>query len=257
MIYSEPPVPPPSAQHLKKIREGAKGIAALAKAQPVPPKPKQAPKEETGNDDNAKVLTLAAILQHHLSQKNPHCIFIVRHINKLGWKAPRKLKAFFSSYGPVVRVLVARSTVRQSYQPDAWFHRRPSSLGFVQMRTAQAVQAILAMGAEQQINGAMISVQQFSSMPHDEASFQEGMQNDEAALDFEEDDMPEDFIQEPRLYTSPPPGLESVQPMVPYNFADYESAPTNNKLLDATYSQRLECETTTGSDGISDEDRLE
>lgn len=107
-----------------------------------------------------QVQTLSTSLQL-LSDEDPDCLFIVRRINKLGFKAARTLKRHFSAYGTVVRVLAAHSTVRQHGDPQCHARRRPSSLGFVQMATTEAVGKILEFGDEQEIEGAMIRVQRF------------------------------------------------------------------------------------------------
>jgi hypothetical protein len=106
------------------------------------------------------VQTLSTSLQL-LSGEEPDCLFIVRRINKLGFKAARKLKQHFSTYGSVVRVLVAHSTVRQHGDPQSHARRRPSSLGFVHMATADAVGQVLALGLEQEVDGSVIRVQRF------------------------------------------------------------------------------------------------
>jgi len=96
-----------------------------------------------------------------LSREDPQCLFIVRRINKLGFKAIPVLKRHFSAYGAVVQVLVAHSTVRQHRDPSSQARQRPSSLGFVQMATPEAVLAVLAVGAEQEVQGLTIRVQRF------------------------------------------------------------------------------------------------
>jgi len=60
-----------------------------------------------------------------------------------------------------VRVLVAHSTVRQHGDPQCHARRRPSSLGFVQMASKIAVEKILELGQEQEIEGSMIRIQKF------------------------------------------------------------------------------------------------
>jgi len=123
------------------------------------------------------VQTLSTSLQL-LSADNPDCLFIVRRISKLGFKATRTLKRHFATYGQVVRVLVAHSTVRHNGQSHQ--RQRPSSLGFVQMGTPEAVKNILAAGFEQDIEGASIHVQKFerhhveSSQEHEEEQFKNG-----------------------------------------------------------------------------------
>jgi len=107
-----------------------------------------------------KVQTLSTSLQL-LSCEDPDCLFIVRRINKLGFKAVRTLKRHFSAQGPVMKVLLAHSTVRQHGDPTCHARRRPSSLGFVQMATAEAAAKVLALGIEQQVDGVLIRVQKF------------------------------------------------------------------------------------------------
>jgi len=104
--------------------------------------------------------TLSASLQI-LASVDPACLLIVRRINKLGFKAPRKLKQHFSTYGAVVRVLVAHSTVKQQGDPASRTRRRPSSLGFVHMALPSAIAEILKRGENQDIAGSVIRVQGF------------------------------------------------------------------------------------------------
>eukprot|EP00441_Pelagodinium_beii_P042419 CAMPEP_0197650896 /NCGR_PEP_ID=MMETSP1338-20131121/31226_1 /TAXON_ID=43686 ORGANISM="Pelagodinium beii, Strain RCC1491" /NCGR_SAMPLE_ID=MMETSP1338 /ASSEMBLY_ACC=CAM_ASM_000754 /LENGTH=323 /DNA_ID=CAMNT_0043225405 /DNA_START=97 /DNA_END=1068 /DNA_ORIENTATION=- len=103
--------------------------------------------------------TLSSSLQL-LSNEDPNCLFIVRRINKLGFKASKKLRQYFSKFGTVVRVLVAHSSVRQ-YGETQSCRQRPSSLGFVQMASASAVTSILKSGEEIEVEGAVIKVQKF------------------------------------------------------------------------------------------------
>lgn len=101
-----------------------------------------------------------------LEAEDPDCLLIVRRISKLGFKATRSLKKYFSAYGPVVKVLLAHSTARQ--YSDQQFHvkRRPSNLGFIQMGSAEATKLILAKGINQEIEGVSVCVQRFER--HDE-----------------------------------------------------------------------------------------
>jgi len=96
-----------------------------------------------------------------LEDEGPDCLLIVRRISKLGFKASRSLKKHFSTFGPVLKVLLAHSTARQ-YQ-DQQFHvkRRPSNLGFIQMGTAAAANAVLAGGLAQEIEGVSVNVARF------------------------------------------------------------------------------------------------
>lgn len=104
--------------------------------------------------------TLSASLQI-LASVDPTCLLIVRRINKLGFKASRKLKQHFSTYGAVIRVLVAHSTVKQRGDPTSCTRRRPSSLGFVHMALPSAVAEILKHGENQEVAGSFIRVQSF------------------------------------------------------------------------------------------------
>lgn len=88
-------------------------------------------------------------------------MIIVRRINKLGFKASRKLKHYFGEFGNVVRVLIAHSTCRDLKDSEGKVRQRPSSLGFVQMASAEAVRKALALGTEQEVEGATILVQKF------------------------------------------------------------------------------------------------
>jgi len=106
------------------------------------------------------VQTLSTSLQL-LSKEDPDKLIIVRRINKLGFKASRKLKQYFGEFGHVVRVLIAHSTCRDVKDEEGKVRQRPSSLGFVQMASAQAVRQALSLGTEQEVEGAAILVQKF------------------------------------------------------------------------------------------------
>lgn len=114
--------------------------------------------------------TLSSSLQQ-LVHQDPNTLFIVRRINKLGFKASKKLKQFFSSFGVVANVLCAHSTVRKSqWDPKTTYtHRRPSSLGFVQMSTAEAVLQIL-LNENYEVDGCPIKVQKFERKHGEEAA---------------------------------------------------------------------------------------
>jgi len=120
------------------------------------------------NDKNWKVpprqvnsvQTLSTSLQL-LSKEDPDKLIIVRRINKLGFKASRKLKQYFGEFGHVVRVLIAHSTCRDVKDDEGKVRQRPSSLGFVQMASTQAVRQALSLGTEQEVEGAAILVQKF------------------------------------------------------------------------------------------------
>jgi len=129
---------------------------------------------DCGNADSAdcggeQALTLSTSLQL-LANEDPDTLIIVRRINKLGFKAVRALKRHLSIHGEVVRVLVAHSVARKRGDTECQLRRRPSSLGFVQMKTAEAVGKVLAGGCEQEINGAVICIQRFERQHAGDAS---------------------------------------------------------------------------------------
>merc|ERR1719329_863750 len=71
-------------------------------------------------------------------------------MNQLGFEAAELLSEHFAVFGDVVRVQAAFSA-----------RRRPSSFGFVQMATAEAVSKVLELGEEQLVGGTPILVQKF------------------------------------------------------------------------------------------------
>lgn len=98
-----------------------------------------------------------------LQDVSPTRVFLVRKINRLGFTSPKVLEEYFCRYGTVERVLVSHSRVK-SVQPSngqAFSRLRPSGVGFVVMSRCEAVEAILAAGAEQLVAGFQISVQKF------------------------------------------------------------------------------------------------
>jgi len=141
-----------------------------------------------------QVQTLSTSLQL-LSTEDPDCLFIVRRINKLGFKAARKLKQHYSAFGAVVRVLVAHSTVRGDPRVagPARARRRPSSLGFVQMTSPEAVAKVLEQGAEQEVDGSFIRVQRFERQHSEEAMAEEEASDEKAGgvQDFKESELDE------------------------------------------------------------------
>lgn len=154
------------------------GIAAPVFAAPRLERDAQLDTHDMGQN-HRNTATLSTSLQM-LSNEKPECLFIVRRINRLGFKAVRILTRHFMQYGLVEKVLVAHSTVRQGGDPTSHARRRPSSLGFVHMATKEAVLAILALGEEQDVSSSLIRVQKF------ERQHQNVEEGDE--LDFAEDD---------------------------------------------------------------------
>jgi hypothetical protein len=156
-----PPLPgvPPAMQMMPNTASVAHGAVSPGKS----PKPSQ-PAKAAGGDANSSrrraPQTLSTSLRL-LEDENADCVLIVRRISKLGFKATRSLKQHFASYGQVVKVLLAHSTARQYNDQQFHIKRRPSNLGFVQMATNEAAQAILAQGSSHEIEGVSVSVQRF------------------------------------------------------------------------------------------------
>eukprot|EP00411_Alexandrium_monilatum_P022953 CAMPEP_0175224486 /NCGR_PEP_ID=MMETSP0093-20121207/21874_1 /TAXON_ID=311494 /ORGANISM="Alexandrium monilatum, Strain CCMP3105" /LENGTH=507 /DNA_ID=CAMNT_0016518125 /DNA_START=27 /DNA_END=1551 /DNA_ORIENTATION=+ len=110
-------------------------------------------------------------------------ILIVRKINRLGFASPELLKQHYSWYGNVERVLVAHSRVKSSvFAAMKYASRlRPSGLGFIVMSKIDEAEAILAMGQEQIVCGAVIRVQRFERRMTEMED--EGNENEELAPD--------------------------------------------------------------------------
>jgi len=168
--------PPPrvgtgQAQHFKQIQKGINfDHAVTATSAEV----REIDASTKTKETQQQVHTLSSSLQM-LAFEKPECLFIVRRIHKLGFKSTAKLKRHFSAIGPVVRVLLAHSTVRQYGDPHCSARRRPSSLGFVQMARAESVRQVLALGPAIEICGSTILVQRFERQPEpEESSYQRG-----------------------------------------------------------------------------------
>jgi hypothetical protein len=80
-------------------------------------------------------------------------ILLVRKINRLGIESPDFLEAHFSQYGKVELILAPHSHVKL-HSGTGW-RLRPTCLGFIVMSKVSEAQAILAMGAEQQVRGGL------------------------------------------------------------------------------------------------------
>jgi hypothetical protein len=123
------------------------------------------------NDKNGKAadpqLANSATLQTHLKalgNEDPSCIFIVRKVNRLGFRSVETLTKFFSQHDTVVKVLVAHSKVKRNQGSSSELYLRPGSLGFVLMKTPESVQKILAQGPTITVQGTPIRVQPFSRL---------------------------------------------------------------------------------------------
>jgi len=168
LVPAGKPAPAPSLQQPQACATSlrAKGNVARLQQKTLPP-----PRCPPGQ---VQAMTLSMSLQL-LSKEDSSTLFVVRCINKLGFKAAQKLKAHFAWYGHVVRVLVAHSTLKQTGNPQLnLLRRRPSSLGFIHMARAEAVRQVLLRGEEHEVDGCMIRVQQFQRQLQGMSSISEG-----------------------------------------------------------------------------------
>jgi len=115
-------------------------------------------------------------------------VVLVRKISRLGFDAPSILKNHFSWYGVVSQVRVPHSKVKvfsgTSRRPA--FRWRPSSLGFIVMKSSADATAIIKQGSQQVIAGVLIQVQPFqqraSTEDEEEEEEDADSQNAHAAL---------------------------------------------------------------------------
>jgi hypothetical protein len=131
-------------------------------------------------------LANSATLQTHLKalgNEDPQCIFIVRKVNRLGFRSVEVLTKFFEQHGTVVKVLVAHSKVKRNQPGNAELYLRPGSLGFVLMKNQESVQRILAGGPTVTVQGTPIRVQAFSRLNNGmlEKTDEDGDAGDEAS----------------------------------------------------------------------------
>lgn len=105
--------------------------------------------------------TLRTYLQK-LRSEDPRCIFIVRRINKLGFRSKVLLEKHYSQFGEVAQVCVAHSKVKPLPNTQGANPRtRPGNLGLVVMRNPDAVRRVLAQGTPQNVMGFEILVYRF------------------------------------------------------------------------------------------------
>lgn len=97
-----------------------------------------------------------------LSLADPTCVLMVRKINRLGLESPSILEKHFSKFGDVERAMVSHSRAKSMFGRGA-ARVRPAGLGFLIMTKAEDVEAVLALGSEQEIQGHTITVHRFES----------------------------------------------------------------------------------------------
>lgn len=119
------------------------------------------PSEASSLNDRNDRETLRSILEK-LRNEDPKRIFVVRHINKLGFRSRKALERHFQRYGEVEQVLVAHSKANKAPMiADSFARQRPGNLGLVVMRRVKGVHRILALGSEQLVCGVPVTVHPF------------------------------------------------------------------------------------------------
>lgn len=102
-----------------------------------------------------------ARLSSCLQKLDPERLLVVRDIEKLGFKAAYALKQHFATQGQVVKVFLQHASEHKRGAPHYHARKHASNLGFVHMATAEQAQKVLALGAQQTVNGITIDVQRF------------------------------------------------------------------------------------------------
>eukprot|EP00435_Cladocopium_sp_Y103_P053173 s1517_g17.t1 len=82
--------------------------------------------------------TLRGYLEE-LRSEDPRCIFIVRRINKLGFRSKSALESHYSKFGKVLQVCVAHSKVKPLPNSGQTARTRPGNFGLVVMQSPAAV----------------------------------------------------------------------------------------------------------------------
>lgn len=147
-------------------------IGCVANPPKVMPKCSQA---STAAQRPGREVTMRSHLRNLARMTSP-CVVIARRINRVDFDAEMVLKAHFSTYGIVENVLVPKSVIpakpRKESDAIATCGRprlRPHGTGFIVMRKAEAVNAILAAGSEHVVQGVTVTLQRFRQHPVDSA----------------------------------------------------------------------------------------
>lgn len=139
----------PEGQRQKKIRDPDDPFGAKFGSQ------------SDGTDTNA-----ADSLRKHLydlAQVDSGRVLTVRKITRLGMDSPAPLKAYFSGFGTVERVMVSHANTKT---PEGHVRVRPATVAFVLMSKVEEAEAIKAC-CEHIVQGVTVSVHDFQSHPAD------------------------------------------------------------------------------------------
>mmetsp|Transcript_3335 Transcript_3335/g.7794 ORF Transcript_3335/g.7794 Transcript_3335/m.7794 type:complete len:725 (+) Transcript_3335:90-2264(+) len=122
--------------------------------------------------------TLRGYLEE-LRSEDPRCIFIVRRINKLGFRSKSMLESHYARYGKVLQVCVAHSKVKPLPNSGQTARTRPGNFGLVVMQDPASVQKVLDKGPIHAVDGVEISVQKYQPNRLEEVSLGEEEQLNE------------------------------------------------------------------------------
>lgn len=111
--------------------------------------------------------TLRGYLEE-LRSEDPRCIFIVRRINKLGFRSKSALESHYSKFGKVLQVCVAHSKVKPLPNSGQTARTRPGNFGLVVMQSPAAVKKVLDKGSTHSIDGVEVSVHKYQPSGFDD-----------------------------------------------------------------------------------------
>lgn len=152
---------PSRSSRTKHSKPAATGHTSVSKQAPSPHSGSDGWQHETGMTKLGSRQTLRTYLQK-LRSEDPRCIFIVRRINKLGFRSKVLLEKHYSQFGQVAQVCVAHSKVKPLPNAQGTHPRtRPGNFGLVVMRDPEAVKRVLQQGTPQNVMGFKILVYRF------------------------------------------------------------------------------------------------
>eukprot|EP00930_Biecheleria_cincta_P000489 TRINITY_DN10106_c0_g1_i1.p1 TRINITY_DN10106_c0_g1~~TRINITY_DN10106_c0_g1_i1.p1 ORF type:complete len:879 (+),score=201.08 TRINITY_DN10106_c0_g1_i1:199-2835(+) len=152
---------PSKSSTTKHSKPAARGHVSASKNIPSPTSGSDGWQHEAGEKKLGSRQTLRTYLQK-LRSEDPRCIFIVRRINKLGFRSKVLLEKHYSQFGQVAQVCVAHSKVKPLPNTQGTHPRtRPGNFGLVVMRDPEAVKRILQQGTPQTVMGFEILVYRF------------------------------------------------------------------------------------------------
>jgi hypothetical protein len=132
--------------------------ASKAPFKPFAPSKAKQSKQTISNDAESLATHL-----HDLAQLEGDRVLMVRKINHIQGDPAAALKAYFSKFGTVERVMM--SATRSTTKPT---RLRPATIGFLVMDTYDAVQAALAAGPDHVVADVTIITSTFKSHPVEE-----------------------------------------------------------------------------------------